>query len=144
MKIPEDLPVDVEPVRLDWDNIGNADGALNNEDAVKEYVDAATTGLVTTTDLSNKQDKATGMTSGNVALWTNDGTGKYQTGAQVAITNSAAGITTGNTSLTTGGAVSDAISALQIPQLDPTCMEGGVNYCVLSQDANGWVWLRMY
>ncbi len=112
--------------------------------AVKEYVDAATTGLVTTTDLSNKQDKATGMTSGNVALWTNDGTGKYQTGAQVAITNSAAGITTGNTSLTTGGAVSDAISALQIPQLDPTCMEGGVNYCVLSQDANGWVWLRMY
>lgn len=40
MKIPEDLPIDVEPVRLNWDNIGNADGALNNEDAVKEYVDS--------------------------------------------------------------------------------------------------------
>lgn len=124
--------------------IGQEEIQYTSAKAVKEYVDTATTGLATTTDLTGKQDKATGMTSGNVALWTSDGTGKYQTGAQIGITNSMAGITTGNTSLTTGGAVSDAISALQIPQLDPTCMEAGVNYCVLSQDVNGWVWLRMY
>lgn len=40
MAIPEDLPTDVEPVRLNWDNIGDVDGRLNNEDAVKAYVDS--------------------------------------------------------------------------------------------------------
>lgn len=120
--------------------------------AVESYVANITAGLVDETDLSAKQDKATGVTAGNVALWASDGAGKYQTAGQVAITNTAAGIVSGNTGLATGGAVADALSTLEIPQLDPDCIDtvSGVNNCILSQDMNGpggtlqWVWLRMY
>lgn len=37
---PADLPEGVEPVRLDWEKVGNEDGSLKLESEVKEAVDA--------------------------------------------------------------------------------------------------------
>lgn len=39
-EIPADLPADVEPIRLDWDKVGGADGELYREEVVKHAVDA--------------------------------------------------------------------------------------------------------
>lgn len=74
-------------------------------DAVANYVTNALDSI--TTDIDGKQDKAAGMTSGNVALWGATGS----TAGQVAITGTAGGIVTGNTGLTTGGAVADYIAS---------------------------------
>lgn len=38
--IPADLPSDVEPIRLDWDKVGNEDGMLKAESAVRRYVES--------------------------------------------------------------------------------------------------------
>ena len=40
--IPEDLPDDVEPIRLDWELVGNEDGSLKPENAVIAAVESLT------------------------------------------------------------------------------------------------------
>jgi hypothetical protein len=128
---------------------GEGANAYTSAQAVADYVSGALEGI----DVTGKQDKATGVTAGYVATWgAADAEGLSSTAGQVAITNTSAGITTGNTGLATGGAVADAITGLNIPELDPTCIDAGTgaNNCILSQDMNGpggtlqWVWLRMY
>lgn len=38
-EIPEELPIDLTAIRLDWDVVGNADGSLKPEDIIKTAID---------------------------------------------------------------------------------------------------------
>gem|GEM_PF-2390117 len=79
---------------------------------------------------ANKQEKATGMTAGNVALWASDGSGKFQTAGQKGIVSSILGLTTATQQdLITAGAVSDAIAAA-------TFTGGGIGSVTLAADTN--------
>ena len=49
--IPDDIPADVEPLRLDWELVGNSDGTLKSEREVTEAVES----LVYEEDLSEYQ-----------------------------------------------------------------------------------------
>ena len=51
--IPDDLPEDVEPVRLPWNLVGNEDGTLKNEDSVIAAVES----LIYEPDISEYQGK---------------------------------------------------------------------------------------
>lgn len=49
--IPDDLPEDIEPIRLPWDLVGNEDGTLKNEDSVTAAVES----LIYEPDISEYQ-----------------------------------------------------------------------------------------
>ena len=49
--IPDDLPEDVEPIRLPWNLVGNEDGTLKNEDSVTAAVES----LIYEPDISEYQ-----------------------------------------------------------------------------------------
>lgn len=51
--IPDDLPKDVEPIRLPWNLVGNEDGTLKNEDSVTAAVES----LIYEPDISEYQGK---------------------------------------------------------------------------------------
>jgi len=84
---------------------------LTTGKAVYEAIDAASIGG--TVDISGKQDKATGVTAGNVALWASDGDGKFQTAGEVGIINAGTGITSSAGGLTTGKAVHESLAGKQ-------------------------------
>jgi hypothetical protein len=50
-EIPEDLPADVEPIRLNWELVGNEDETLKSEKEVSEVVDS----LIYEPDISEYQ-----------------------------------------------------------------------------------------
>ena len=52
-EIPEDLPVDVEPIRLDWELVGNEDETLKSEKEVSAAIDS----LIYEPDVSEYQGK---------------------------------------------------------------------------------------
>ena len=83
-------------------------------DYVAGYVDEVMDGI-SGGDVSNKQNKATGVVVGNVALWASDGAGKFQTAGERGIVGNATGITSGATGLATAGAVADKINSVLIP-----------------------------
>ena len=52
-EIPKDLPVDVEPIRLDWELVGNEDETLKSEKEVSAAIDS----LIYEPDISEYQGK---------------------------------------------------------------------------------------
>ena len=107
--------------------------------AVYNAIDAATSNIAT--DMANKQDKASGVTADNVATWASDGNGKFQTAGERTITSTTAGIVTGNTGLTTGGAVADyvtsALSGLGSGSINSVSLETGTNDGTVKLTVNG-------
>jgi hypothetical protein len=112
-------------------------------------VEALISDAIDDIDVSDKQDKASAVSAGNVALWASDGKGKYQTAGEVGIAT-----TLDKDDAAYNGAKlvpSNLVADMAVPPLDPTCIDASNNFnqCVLSQDMNGpggtlqWVWLRM-